>query len=109
MVPRSEKQERETPLKAALAPAQGRTMGLWKMTRPIVTPSTLHSRVGENKVTLHLLQLEQGGERWCSSREVANLLFHWGGKDLVNKMLKVKRNEMVERLIKEQEQPKGAR
>ena len=59
-------------------------------------------------MTVHLLQLEQGGERWCSSREVANFLFHWGGKDLVNKMLKVKRNEMVERLIKEQEQPKDA-
>ena len=59
-------------------------------------------------MTVHLLQLEQGGERWCTSREVANLLFHCSGKDLVNKMLKVKRNEMVERLIKEQEQPKDA-
>ena len=31
---------------------------------------------------------------------------HWGGRDLVNKMLKVKRIEMVEKLIKKQEQPK---
>ena len=43
--------------------------------------------------------------RWCSSKEVANLLPHWGGRDLVNKMLKVKRIEMVERVIKKQEQP----
>ena len=45
---------------------------------------------GENKVMVHLLRLEQGGKRWCSSKEVANLLPHWGGKDLVNIMLKVK-------------------
>ena len=45
---------------------------------------------GENKVMVHLLRLEQGGKRWCSSKEMANLLPHWGGKDLVNIMLKVK-------------------
>ena len=37
--------------------------------------------------------LEQGGKRWCFSKEVANLLPHWGGKDLVNRMLKVKTEE----------------
>jgi len=68
-----------------------------------VTPCMLHSGEGENKVTVHLLRLEQGGESWCSSKEVANLLPHWGGRDLVNKMLKVKRIEMAERLIKKQE------
>ena len=45
---------------------------------------------GENKVMVHLLRLEQGGKRWWSSKEVAKLLPHWGGKDLVNIMLKVK-------------------
>ena len=30
---------------------------------------------------------------------------HWGGRDLVNKMLKVKRIEMVERVVKKQEHP----
>ena len=48
---------------------------------------------GENKVMVHLLRLEQGGKRWCFSKEVANLLPHWGGKDLVNRMLKVKTEE----------------
>ena len=36
---------------------------------------------------------------------MANLLPHWGGRDLVNKMLKVKRIEMVERVVKKQEHP----
>ena len=27
---------------------------------------------------------------WCSGKDVAKLLPHWGGKDLVNIMLKVK-------------------
>ena len=36
---------------------------------------------------------------------MANLLPHWGGRDLVNKMLKVKRIEMVERVVKKQEYP----
>jgi len=70
-----------------------------------VTPCKLNSGEGEEKVTVHLLQLEEGGERWCSSKEVSNLLPHWGGRDLVNKMLKVKRIEMVERVVKKQEYP----
>ena len=39
---------------------------------------------------VHLLRLEQGGKRWCSCKEVANFQPHWGGKDLVNIMLKAK-------------------
>jgi len=59
----------------------------------------------EERVTVHLVRLEQGGERWCSSGEVANLLPHWGGRDLVNKMLKTRRIEMVEKVIRRQEHP----
>ena len=59
----------------------------------------------EERVTVHLVRLEQGGERWCSSGEVANLLPHWGGRDLVNKMLKTKRIGMVEKVIRRQEHP----
>ena len=106
--PRFEKQERESPLKAgACAVEDNRLMEDEKAKSGVeVTPCMLHSGKGENKVTVHLLRLEQGGESWCSSKEVANLLPHWGGRDLVNKMLKVKRIEMVERLIKKQEQPR---
>merc|ERR1719447_644626 len=59
----------------------------------------------EERVTVHLVRLEQGGERWCSSGEVANLLPHWGGRDLVDKMLKTRRFEMVEKVIRMQEHP----
>ena len=59
----------------------------------------------EERVTVHLVRLEQGGERWCSSGEVANLLPHWGGRDLVDKMLKTRRIEMVEKVIRMQEHP----
>merc|ERR1719282_1140929 len=59
----------------------------------------------EERVTVHLVRLEQGGERWCSSGEVANLLPHWGGRDLVNKMLKTRRIETVEKVIRMQEHP----
>ena len=106
--PRVEKQERESLLKAgACAVKDTRLVEDDKAESGVeVTPCILHSGEGENKVTVHLLRLEQGGESWCSSKEVANLLPHWGGRDLVNKMLKVKRIEMVERLIKKQEQPR---
>ena len=59
----------------------------------------------EERVTVHLVRLEQGAERWCSSGEVANLLPHWGGRDLVNKMLKTRRIEMVEKVIRRQKHP----
>ena len=59
----------------------------------------------DERVTVHLVRLEQGGERWCSSGEVANLLPHWGGRDLVDKMLKTRRIEMVEKVIRMQEHP----
>merc|ERR1719370_1390877 len=59
----------------------------------------------EERVTVHLVRLEQGGERWCSSGEVANLLPHWSGRDLVNKMLKTRRIEMVEKVIRRQKHP----
>ena len=71
-----------------------------------VTHCNLKSGERDEKVKIHLLRFEPGGERWCSSKELSNLLPHWGGRDLVNKMLKVKRIEMVEKLIKKQEQPK---
>lgn len=105
--PRFEKQERESLLKAGACAVKdtGLVEDDEAKSGVEVTPCILHSGEGENKVTVHLLRLEQGGESWCSSKEVANLLPHWGGRDLVNKMLKVKRIEMVERLIKKQEQP----
>ena len=71
-----------------------------------VTHCNLKSGERDEKVKIHLLRFEPGGERWCSSKELSYLLPHWGGRDLVNKMLKVKRIEMVEKLIKKQEQPK---
>ena len=106
--PRFEKQERESLLKAGACAVKD--TGLVEDDKAEsgveVTPCILHSGEGENKVTVHLLRLEQGGKSWCSIKEVADLLPHWGGRDLVNKMLKVKRIEMVERLIKKQEQPR---
>ena len=39
-----------------------------------VTPCKLHSGEREEKVTVHLLQLEDGGERWCSNCFFACLL-----------------------------------
>ena len=72
---------------------------------PEVTQCRLPLGEQEERVTVHLVRFEQGGERWCSSGEVANLLPHWGGRDLVNKMLKTRRIEMVEKVIRRQEQP----
>ena len=54
---------------------------------------------GEEEDTLHTLQLAGEEQRWCSGREVAILLPTWGGRDLLARMLKVKRVLLQERLL----------
>ena len=68
--PRFEKQERESLLKAgACAVKDTRLVEDDQAKGGVeVTPCILHSGEGENKVTVHLLRLEQGGKSWCSSK-----------------------------------------
>jgi len=55
--------------------------------------------------TVHVVRLAGGG-RWCTAGEVATLLPAWGGRDLVRKMLRVKRIQMEEVTLQRREKPR---